>query len=79
MMASRLGSSPPSSRRLPVAALQPVSERSGAHVALHVFCPRVVAATLLRDCRDCPSCVEFDPGDDDGARPSVLCGHGSGA
>jgi hypothetical protein len=65
---------PPSSRRLPVAAFESVTEPGSAHVVLHVFCPRVVAAMPLEGCRDCPSCVAFDSGEDDGTRPAVVCG-----
>jgi hypothetical protein len=67
-------SDPPSSRRLPVAAFESVSDLGRARVVLHVFCPRAVAAMPLEGCRDCPACIELDAGEEDGARPAVVCG-----
>lgn len=67
-------SEPPSSRRLPVAAFEAVSDLGTARVVLHVFCPRAVAAMPLEGCRECPACVAFDPGEQDGAQPAVVCG-----
>jgi len=74
MKSSSPSSAPPSSRRLPVAAFESVTEPGSAHVVLHVFCPRVVAAMPLEGCRDCPSCIAFDSGEEDGTRPAVVCG-----
>jgi hypothetical protein len=68
------GSDPPSSRRLPVAAFESTTETDGARVVLHVFCPRVVAATPLEGCCRCPACIKLDSGEDDGAEPAVVCG-----
>jgi hypothetical protein len=71
---------PPSSRRLPVAAFPALNDARSRRVVLHVFCPRVVAATPLEGCRDCPSCIAIDPGaregepEGEGARPAVVCG-----
>ncbi|HEY3818359.1 MAG TPA: hypothetical protein VGL81_14365 [Polyangiaceae bacterium] len=73
MMSSSPTSAPPSSRRLPVAAFESVREPGSAHVVLHVFCPRAVAAMPITGCRDCPSCVAFDPGDEE-RKPAVVCG-----
>ena len=65
---------PPSSRRLPVAAFESVRDRGSARVVLHVFCPRVVAATPIDGCRECPACVAFEPAGPDGKPPAVRCG-----
>ncbi len=73
-MSAALDRAPPSSRRLPVAAFESVKDLGSARVVLHVFCPRAVAATPLEGCRECPACVAFEPGGDDGAPPAVRCG-----
>jgi hypothetical protein len=67
-------SDPPSSRRLPVAAFESVSDLGRARIVLHVFCPRAVAAVPIEGCRDCPACIELDAGEVGGARPAVVCG-----
>jgi hypothetical protein len=72
--ASSRQSDPPSSRRLPVAAFESVSDQGSARVVLHVFCPRAVAAMPIEGCRDCPACIELDAGERDGTRPAVICG-----
>jgi len=57
-----------------VAAFESVNEPGSAHFVLHVFCPRAVAAMPLEGCRDCPSCIAFDAGEEDGEKPAVVCG-----
>jgi hypothetical protein len=74
MLGDPLAHDPPSSRRLPVAAFESVSELGTARVVLHVFCPRAVAAMPLEGCSECPACIAFDAGVEDGARPAVVCG-----